>query len=87
MEEALKSASFEGEREFILPEGAKITQKDVNISVRQIKNGFILRKSYDIKYLYEGETKYDYFSVELYSKTNPLTINIKDKSLSDKLDD
>ena len=87
METSLKSARFEGKREFVLPKGAKITQKDVTIAVREITNGFIVRKSYEIKFLLDGETKYEYYDKEIYSETNPLTIEIKETSLADKLDD
>jgi len=48
---AIESAEFEGKREFKLPEGATIIKNSHTISVREIENGFILRKSYDIKWM------------------------------------
>jgi hypothetical protein len=85
----LMNARVEGKKEFNLPEGATIVKKSSDISVREIENGFIIRKSYDIQWTPQGstETKYDYFSKEWYQKENPVKINLpKEKSLADKLD-
>ena len=82
-----KNVEIESKRTFALPEGATIVKKSVNISVREIENGFILRKSYDIKYMVGDDTQYEYFTKEWYSKENPLKINMpKEKSLAEKLD-
>lgn len=89
MGKEMLNAEFEGKREFVLPEGATIVKNSHTISVREIENGFILRKSYDIKYMVGDESQYEYFSKEWYSKTNPLTITLPKegtKSLADKLD-
>lgn len=88
MGELLKSARLESKKEFKLPEGATIIKKDVTLSVEEIENGYILRKSYDIKWNNEeGNSNYEYFSKCWYSKENPITVNMpKDKSLADKLD-
>ena len=70
-----------------LPEGAKILSKDVRISCEEIENGFILRKSYDIKYMLGDVTTYAYFCKTWYSKDNPITIkDMSEKTLADKLD-
>lgn len=83
----LINAELESKRTFALPEGATIVKKSVNISVKEIENGFILRKSYDIKYMVGDDTQYEYLTKEWYSKDNPLKINMpKEKSLADKLD-
>lgn len=85
MADKIKSASFEGKSTLNLPEGAKITRKDYNLSVREIENGFIVRKSYDIRYVVDEDERYEYYSKEYYSKTNPLKIDLKEeKSLADK---
>jgi hypothetical protein len=88
MGELLNSARLESKKKFNLPEGATIISKSVNLSVEEIENGYILRKSYDIKWSNEeGENQYDYFTKSWYSKENPITVNMpKDKSLADKLD-
>lgn len=85
----LTNARIEGKKEFTLPEGATIVKKSVDLSVKEIENGFLIRKSYDIQWSPEGstETKYDYFCREWYQKENPVKINLpKDKSLAEKLD-
>ena len=88
MSKELMNAEFEGKKEFVLPEGAVIIKNSHTISVREIENGYILRKSYDIKYMVGDESQYEYFSKEWYSKENPLTITLpkdSNKSLADKL--
>jgi len=83
----LKSASFEGKKEFTLPKGAKVISKEVRLTVKEIENGFILCKSYDIRYTAGDHTDYVYFSKEWYSATNPIEVKIdnKEMSLADKL--
>lgn len=88
-EDKISSASFEAKNSFKLPEGATITRKNYNVSVREIENGYIIRKSYDIKYtlLDSDDDKYEYYSREWFSKTNPLEIKMTEpKSLADSLD-
>lgn len=87
----LENVSLENKSSFKLPEGATIVKQSENISVKEIENGFILRKSYDIQWMpagqSEGNTKYEYFTKEWYSKENPIKITMpKEKSLADKLD-
>jgi hypothetical protein len=88
MSEAILNAEYESKKAFTLPEGAVIIKKSETISVREIENGFILRKSYDIKWkAADGDdTQYEYFSKEWHSTKNPLSITMpKEKSLADKL--
>jgi hypothetical protein len=85
----IMNAEIEGKKTFTLPEGATIIKKSTNIRVREIENGFLICKSYDIQWTPKDgdDTKYDYFSKEWYQKENPVQINMpKDKSLVDKLD-
>ncbi len=87
--ELLKSASLEKKKDFTLPKGATIISKEVRLSVEEIENGFLLRKSYDIKWT-NGEddaSNYDYFTRTWFSKDNPIQITMPDesKSLADKL--
>jgi hypothetical protein len=88
---SLENVSLESKSSFKLPAGATIVKQSENISVKEIENGFILRKSYDIQWLpsgeSEGHTKYEYFSKEWFSKDNPIKITMpKEKSLAEKLD-
>lgn len=90
MDKALSNVELEGKKTFKLPEGATIIKQSENISVKEIENGFVLRKTYDIQYSPVGDsenTKYEYFSKEWFSKENPIKITMpKEKSLADKLD-
>lgn len=87
MGELLKSARLEAKKEFKLPKGATIIKKDVTLSVEEIENGFLLRKSYDIKWSNaEGDNNYEYFTKSWFSEENPITVNMpEEKSLADKL--
>lgn len=78
--EELKSASFEGKTKVGIPKDATILKKDVSITVEEIENGFIIRKSYDIKYYTESEdgeknTQYEYYTKKWYSEDNPIQID------------
>ena len=70
-----------------IPDGAKILSKTINTSSEEIKNGYILSKSYDIKYSVKGETNYTYYTEKWYSKENPIKVEITDKSLADQFDE
>ena len=80
---------IEGKKTFSLPEGGTIIKKSCTVSAREIQNGFILRKSWDIKWkpANEGDTQYEYFTEEWYTKENPVKITMPkgEKSLADKL--
>ena len=88
-EEILNNVEVEEQKSFVLPAGGTIIKKTINMSVRKIKNGYILRKSYDIKWKPEDsdDTQYEYYSDEWFSKDNPITVKMpKEKSLAEKLD-
>lgn len=88
MEALLKSARLEKKKDFTLPKGGTIISKEVILNVEEIENGFLLRKSYDIKWSNaEGNSNYEYFTKSWFSKENPITVNMpKEKSLAEKLD-
>lgn len=77
--------SFEGKDKTKVPEGAEVIKKSVNISVKEIENGFIIRKNYDIKYVLGDNTDYLYFSKEVYAEENPIKIE-EDKMLAEYFD-
>ena len=88
-EEVLNNVEVEEQKSFVLPAGSTIIKKTINMSVRKIKNGYVLRKSYDIKLKPErsDDTRYEYYSDEWFSKDNPITVKMpKEKSLAEKLD-
>ena len=64
--------------------GAKILHKSVNTSTEQIENGYLITKSYDIKYQdAKGQSDYAYYTKKWYSKEDPLEIKIKDSALAE----
>lgn len=77
--------SFEGKDKTKVPEGAEVIKKNVNITVKEIENGFIVRKNYDIKYVLGDNTDYLYYCKEVYTKENPIKIE-EDKMLADYFD-
>lgn len=83
----LKSASFEPKKVLKLPKGAEIIYKEIRFTVEEIENGYIIRKSCDIKWKSkdDNETKYDYITKSWYSEKNPLSID-ESLSLADKFD-
>lgn len=90
MEAELKQATFEGKDKYTMPSKDSIIKKDFSITVEEIENGFILRKSYDIKYKDEsGNIQYDYFTKKWFSKDNPMQIDeskMEEETLADKFD-
>ena len=87
MEEKLMASdvSFEGKDKTKLPEGAEVISKNVNITVKEIENGFVCRKNYDIKYILGEKTDYLYYNREVYFKENPIQIK-EDKMLASYFD-
>lgn len=84
----LKRASFSSKEDKKLPKGSKIVSKEVSITVREIENGFIISKSFDIRYNLPGKTDNEYFYLtkEYFSKENPLEDSLEkidDKMLAD----
>lgn len=88
MENSIESASYESKSKFNLPEGAEVIKKSHNIRVKEIENGFIICKSYDVEYQIGERKDYSYYTKEWYAKENPLTIKepTEEKSLADKID-
>jgi hypothetical protein len=80
-----ENVSFEGKETAKLPEGAEVIKKTVNISVKEIENGYVCRKNYDIKYALDGSTDYLYYTKEVYFEENPIKIE-EDKALADYFD-
>lgn len=84
--DGLQNASYESKQTLSLPKGAEITKKSCNLTVREIDNGFIVRKSYDITYTVDGNKNYEHYTQEFYSKTNPMKIEVKgQESIFDKI--
>jgi hypothetical protein len=66
-----KEISYEDKENKTLPKGAEIVKKRCDISIREIENGFLMRKSYDIKYTLDEQTDWLYYTEETYYKTDP----------------
>lgn len=80
-----ENVSFQGKDKTKLPEGAEVIKKTVNITIKEIENGFVCRKNYDIRYSLEGGTDYLYYSKEVYSEENPIQIK-ENKMLAEYFD-
>lgn len=90
----MSEISIESKDNKKLPNGAEIISKECRISIKEIENGFITRKSWDITYTVNGSSNREYFycTKEYYSEKNPVTINTpktgkKDKNIIDLLED
>lgn len=82
MEDKVSSIRIEEKSKSTLPKGAKILSRSLDASVRQIENGYVLRKSYDIKYSIGDKIDYMYYTTEVYSEENPVEIK-KSSMLAD----
>ena len=74
----------------VLPTGAKVVEKTERLSLEEIENGFILCKSVEIRYSKKGkDDDYGYLSYERkwFTKTDPLKVDLTDKSLADAFDE
>jgi len=79
-----EKSSAEEKKEGV-PPGATILQKTINTTTEEIENGFLITKSYDIKYeSKKGETGWAYYTKKWYSKEDPLEIKLKDTALADE---
>ena len=87
--EALTRASFKTKEIDTIPDGAKVLSKDVSMNVEEIENGFLISKSTEVKYAYDGRTDYSYNTKKWFSKENPLEIDmeaLEEETLADKFD-
>ena len=87
--EALTRATFKTKDISNVPEGAKILKKDTDLSVEEIENGFLVVKSTEIKYQYDGRTDYTYMTKKWFAKENPMEIDMEameGKTLADNFD-
>ena len=64
--------SFQGKDKAKLPEGAEVIKKSVRITVKEIENGYVCTKSYDIQYSLDDNTDYLYYTKEVYFEENPI---------------
>jgi len=85
------STTIKEEKENKPPEGSRIIERSVRTETRQIENGWLITKSYSGRYIPKGsEDKYgNYFDYNKvwYSKEDPLTITLNDKSLADAFEE
>lgn len=70
-----------------IPKGAKIIKKETpRVEVEEIENGFLITRTQEIRYKVGENSDYMYMCKKWYTKTDPLTINVKDKELADLFD-
>ena len=85
MLELAEKVSFEGKDKTKIPKGAVEIKRDVRVTVEEIENGFIVKKTFDIKYQLGKSTDYLYYTKKVFSETNPIQIK-EDKMLADYFD-
>ena len=66
-----KEISYESKEEKTIPAGAKVLKKSCSVGIREIENGFIMRKSYDVKFSVNEQIDWLYYTEETYYKTDP----------------
>lgn len=92
MSETKKEFVKKSKDSFELPKGAKVVSKEVRVVIEEIENGFLVCKNHEIRYLRkdsEGKeyTDYAHITKKYFSKVDPLTINVEDKTLADLIDE
>jgi len=82
---SLRTTSKETKDVNKIPSDATIIRKESTITVREIENGFVVSKNFDISYKLKGSdhNEYMYYTKEWFSPTNPVEIKSKDKQLAD----
>lgn len=73
------------------PAGAKIIEQTIRTETEEIENGYIISKTWDGRYKEPG-SKDDYgrsfyYTKKWYSKEDPLTITLNNKSLGEAFDE
>jgi len=81
----VENVSYQGKDKTKLPEGAVVLKKSVNVTVEEIENGYVVKKSCDIKYQLGEQTDYLYYTKKVYAKENPIKIK-EDKMLAEYFD-
>ncbi len=84
----VKNMSSTSKENRIIPADSTIIKKDISVRVEEIENGFLVTKTYDIKYKPKGSehSDYMYFDKKYYSEKNPLEINPENVALADLFD-
>jgi len=75
----------------VIPEGAEIISKDVDVRTEEIENGWLITKRIESRWRMKN-SKDDYGNYHTeekkwYSKTDPLTIKTKDEGLAEAFDE
>lgn len=83
--ENIENAKIKGKKVVKLPKGAVVLRKEVDTTVEEIENGFIVEKRYDIKFSLNKTTDYLYYTKKVFTKENPIQIK-EDKMLADYFD-
>ena len=81
--------SMEEKKEKTVPKGAEIISSNITTVTEEIDNCYLITKRYDITYRAKGSehTDYCYYNKKWFSKEDPLTINLNDKSLAEAFED
>lgn len=76
----ISNYSFESKDNSKVPGDANILKKRITVRVKEIENGFLITKNYDITYEVNDKREYLYYDKQWYSKTNPMKIKEPDSS-------
>lgn len=69
-----------------VPKGAKILSRTVRTETEEIENGWLISKNFDISFEVNGNRDWAYYTKKWYTKNDPLTVKVNDKSLADEFD-
>jgi hypothetical protein len=85
------TTSIKEEKEKKPPKGATIIEQTVRMETEKIENGWLIVKSWDGRYKTKDSNdsygNWFNYSKKWYSKEDPLTVTLNDKSLADAFDD
>jgi hypothetical protein len=82
----IKSTKLKTKETFVLPKGAIVENKSVNIEVEEIENGYLITKRIEIKYKPKDREYHDWKTIckKYYSLENPFDdIKVENKELAD----
>lgn len=92
LKQKINSATFIAKENNTIPKGSKIIKKTINVTVEEIQNGFLVVQNKELTLsLKNGNTDYVYLTSKVYSKNNPLNLDLEkfnktpSNSLIDKL--
>lgn len=72
---AANNVEFRAKENNKLPAGSTILERETNLVIEEIENGFLITKNIHGKYLYQDVEDYFLITKKYYSKDNPLDLD------------